>query len=74
MNNQLASVYDCLGVMWLTAAGPSIAGDLILELDQEEWIFHKSKWLQKLSRQYDYKLERQTSTPKGEKMIEDSEF
>lgn len=70
MNNQLASVYDCLGVMWLTAVGASIAGDLILELDQKEWIFHKSKWLQKLSRQYDYKLERQTRTQKSEKGID----
>lgn len=62
INNQLAAVYDCLGVMWLTAAGPSIAGDLILELDQKDWVFHKSKWLQKLSRLYDYKFERQART------------
>ncbi|MFJ1694553.1 hypothetical protein ACIOHC_05245 [Streptomyces sp. NPDC088252] len=59
MNDQLAAVYDFLGVMWLTAAGPGIAGDLILELDQADWIFRKSKWLTKLSRLYDYKLERQ---------------
>ncbi|GGW79579.1 hypothetical protein [Streptomyces lomondensis] len=59
INNQLASVYDCLGVIWLTAAGPSAAGDVIVELDCDSWIFRKSKWLQKLSRSYDYKLERQ---------------
>lgn len=59
INNQLAAVCDCLGVMWLSAAGPSNAGDIILELDQEGWVFRKSRWLQKLSRLYDYKLERQ---------------
>ncbi|MEV7313085.1 hypothetical protein AB0N56_09115 [Streptomyces microflavus] len=62
INDQLAAVYDYLGVMWLTAAGPGTAGDLIVELDQEEWVFRKSRWLSKLSRLYDYKFERKNKT------------
>jgi hypothetical protein len=55
---ELALTYDLLGVLWLMAAGPSAAGDILLELDQPGWVFAKSSWLANMSRFFDYKSER----------------
>lgn len=51
-------VYDLLGVMWLMAAGPSAAGDVLVMLDQPRWAFARTKWLPAMSRFFDYKAER----------------
>jgi hypothetical protein len=59
INDQLAAAYDMLGVLWLSAAGPSTAGDIVVVEDTEQWVFKRSRWLQRLSRTYDYKAERQ---------------
>lgn len=59
MNDLLARTYDLLGVLWLTAAGPSAVGDIIVTEDVDGWPFHRTSWLPRLSRLYDYKHERQ---------------
>ena len=50
--------YDLLGVMWLMAAGPSAAGDILVMLDEPRWAFARTKWLPAMSRFFDHKAER----------------
>jgi hypothetical protein len=54
----LVRAYDLLGVMWLMAAGPSAAGDVLLMLEEPRWAFARTKWLPAMSRFFDYKAER----------------
>ncbi|WP_114423494.1 hypothetical protein [Nocardioides houyundeii] len=54
----IVRAYDLLGVMWLMAAGPSVAGDILVTLDDPGWAFARTKWLPVMSRFFDYKAER----------------
>jgi len=50
---ELGRAYDQLGVMWLMAAGPSAAGDILTDLEQPAWAFARTKWLPAMSRYFD---------------------
>lgn len=63
--SELELTYDLLGVMWLMAAGPSAAGDILVTLDEPGWAFAKSRWLPKMSRFFDYKFERKGRVEEG---------
>lgn len=56
--SQLTQAYDQLGTMWLMAAGPSAAGEILTEIEQTQWAFRNTKWLPAMSRHFDYKAER----------------
>ncbi|WP_341716581.1 hypothetical protein QQG74_21620 [Micromonospora sp. FIMYZ51] len=56
--DELARIYDILGVLWLTACGPSAAGDILVGEDVDGWPFVRTKWLPEMSTTFDYKHER----------------
>lgn len=56
--DDIVKAYDMLGVMWLTGAGPSAAGDILTAFETPDWAFARTKWLPAMSRYYDYKAER----------------
>lgn len=60
--DDIVKAYDMLGVMWLTGAGPSAAGDILTAFETPDWAFARTKWLPAMSRYYDYKSERKKST------------
>ncbi|MCR6649169.1 MAG: hypothetical protein NVV70_13915 [Cellulomonas sp.] len=61
--DEIARSYDMLGVMWLMAAGPSAAGEILTDVEGSNWAFAKSRWLPAMSRYYDYKAERGRGQP-----------
>lgn len=56
---EVAVTYDLLGVLWVMAAGPSAAGDILTAAEKKGWPFARSRWLPAVSRYFDYKTERQ---------------
>jgi len=53
-------VYSAVLVFYFHAIGPSFTGDLMQGfVDQDGWIFHRSRFVSEIDRHYDYKFERQ---------------
>jgi len=61
--DEIARVYDMLGVLWLMGAGPSPAGEILTAVEVPGWAFARTKWLPAMSRHYDYKAERKAARP-----------
>lgn len=58
--SDLFRVYDLALVACLHAIGPSLAGDMMVALQDCRWVFHAGKYLSCLDAHYDYKAERQS--------------
>jgi hypothetical protein len=60
INREITRLYDLVIAMHLTALGPSLTGDLFVHALDEmgSWPFHRTKYVARISGQYDYKLER----------------
>ncbi|MCB9846740.1 MAG: hypothetical protein H6811_12240 [Phycisphaeraceae bacterium] len=59
-SSDLFRVYDLAIVACLHAIGPSLAGDMMVALQDSKWVFHAGKYLSDLDAHYDYKAERQS--------------
>lgn len=58
-SSDLFRVYDLALVACLHAIGPSLAGDMMVALQDAPWVFHAGKYVSSLDSHYDYKAERQ---------------
>jgi hypothetical protein len=59
-NDLLARTYDVLVVLLCEGLGGLAAGDLILAFDDvNDWPFHRTRFVEQVSRGFDYKAERQ---------------
>lgn len=56
----MARTYDLVLALTLEGIGPSFAGDLFVQVfdDEPDWVFHRSTFVQVASRIFDYKVER----------------
>ena len=63
VNREFARLCDTVLFLTLSVLGPSgLTGDLFVQVfdDQSSWPYHKTKYIQLLSKHYDYKVERQS--------------
>ncbi len=60
LNKVLFRTYDIILTMLFTGFGPSMSGDLFIELydDMPKWKFHKGKYVKQYSALFNYKQER----------------
>jgi hypothetical protein len=61
LNRTTAECLDLVIVLLFHGIGPALTGDLFVHwLDEEEdWTFHRTRWVAEVSRFFDYKVERQ---------------
>lgn len=63
-NDLLGRTYDVLVVLLCEGLGDQAAGDLILAFDAvDDWPFHRTPFVEQVSRSFDYKAERQRPVP-----------
>mgnify|MGYP001098357587 CR=1 FL=1 len=59
--SDLFHAYEISLLLCLFAAGPSLAGDLLLAFEQTPWVFHAGPSIAAFDATYDYKRERQAN-------------
>lgn len=61
LNRRIAECLDLVLVLLFHGIGPGFTGDLFVHWldEQEDWTFHRIRWVAEVSRFFDYKAERQ---------------